>query len=356
MRTLTLTLAVLAGLALGKPAAAAPPPPDALIRQAQIGGGVACLAFVDAQAVEHRKDRWRSVIDAIWRVHPQFVLDWLIGASAPPHAVVTEALKQRDCLLQRLVIDAADARSHLIVDHQKEPGTKPAMDHLHAQYSRSGPFRDRLHRTLTESDHRDARTQSWIWKRKFVFSGRNFNFVSPAAAQRCGLVAHESWKPDNARHRTCWQQTLSPAEREREILQASAAPGISRHHWGTDFDLFGLNPILFRTGRFADEYLWMTHNAVQLGFFQPYTSREMRGERYMEERWHWSYYPIAQALLEFAAEHVDEVGEALDRQWRAFEASWTAAQREPTPYFSFIRAHWREFMFNIDASAVRGAR
>lgn len=351
----TLILLGFLGVLLGSAEASAKklPSPDSVVHEFDLGGDAACLAFVDARAVEFRKDRWLKAIEALWERNPDALLAWIVGAHAPPHSAIAESVKQRDCLIERLVIDAVDPSTRLILDYQKEKGTKDAMASLGSRYTQSSSFRSQLVRTLTESDHRDARTQSWIWKRKFVFSGRNFNFVSPLAAARCGLEARQSWKPDNDAHRRCWEDELTPIEREREILQASAAPGISRHHWGTDFDLFGLNPTLFRTGRYADEYLWMTHNALGLGFFQPYAKQEQRGERYMEERWHWSYYPIAQALLEFAAAHTDEVGEALEELWSGFESRWNTRGHADRRFFDFVRAHWKEFMFNVDSRAVR---
>ncbi len=351
MRLTLPLLLVLTTMAVAPDAAAKPRVGDVLAAHG-LGGDAACLIFVDARAVDHRKDRWRTVIEELWQSDPAAVLDWTVGASKPPAAAVAEATKQRDCMLELIVHDAADPSSRLILDFQKENATKASMQALGARYASSSAFRSQLHASLTESDHRDAHTQSWIWKRKFVFSGRNFNVVSPRAAERCGLEAHESWKPDSSRHRECWSAMLTPSEREREILQASAAPGISRHHWGTDFDIFALAPAMFRTGRYADEYLWMTHNALLMGFFQPYTSREVRGERYMEERWHWSYYPIAQALLEFAAAHDSEVAARLEELWQEFETRWNP-RGEKREFFTFVRAHWREFMFNVDTSIVR---
>ena len=105
----------------------------------------------------------------------------------------------------------------------------------------------------------------------------------------------------------------------REILSASSAPGISRHHWGTDFDLFDpdMNPAEWQAGgAFADEYSWMMHNASTYGFIQPFTptSTFMTGG-YIEERWHWSYYPAAQALLEFARQHQADIETRLMAEW-----------------------------------------
>lgn len=318
---------------------------DQRLREYDLGTRGACRVFVSADAVEARKERWLHVLTDVWQTDADAIIAWIIGAAAPPAIAVQEALLQRDCMVDLLVEDAGAAEHEVIIDIQRERSTKAAMVALRRQYRSSSVARRRLINTLTASEHRDARTQSWIWRRKFVFSGRPFNYVSEFAAAKCDLVARTSWRPESTNHRVCWHHTLSPDERAREILLASAAPGISRHHWGTDVDLFSLNPVRFIDGPHADEYRWMTQYAVTYGFFQPYTDREFRGAQYMEERWHWSYYPIAQALLELARHHTDEVGEALNAQWTALQARWGTRHDA----FGYVREAWPQYMFNIDS-------
>ena len=90
----------------------------------------------------------------------------------------------------------------------------------------------------------------------------------------------------------------SDLEKAKEILLYSSMPGTSRHHWGTDFDLNALEPEYFESGRGAELYAWLDANAWKYGFFQPYYKLgEDRAAGYKEEKWHWSYYPIANQLL-----------------------------------------------------------
>jgi len=90
----------------------------------------------------------------------------------------------------------------------------------------------------------------------------------------------------------------SDLEKAEEILLYSSMPGTSRHHWGTDFDLNSLEPDYFESGRGAKIYAWLDSNAWKFGFFQPYYKLgEERAAGYKEEKWHWSYYPIANQLL-----------------------------------------------------------
>lgn len=329
--------------------------PDAIFGRYGLGDGEGCLQFVDRVAVDFRKEQWLRAIQEIWRTDPAYVTSWIVGATEPPRRVIAESEKQRDCMVTRMFVDASQAAVPLVVDWQDSRAAKRQMPELSRRFRQDHAFARRIIRAITESAYRNARTQSRIWKRKYRFSGRNFNVVSPVAAKACGIEEGSTWKPASGTHRECWNERLEPAQREHEILQASAAPGISRHHWGTDFDLFGLSPAKFATGgRSADEYRWMANHAVEFGFFQPYTSNDdSAGHRYMEERWHWSYYPVGQALLEFARAHDDAVGQALEAQWDAFETQWNAGTRRPDEFFGFVRAHWREFMFNVDDLHVR---
>ena len=87
-------------------------------------------------------------------------------------------------------------------------------------------------------------------------------------------------------------------DRAEEILLYSSMPGTSRHHWGTDIDINSVDPDYFESGRGEKEYKWLEENAIHYGFFQPYTAKdENRKEGYREEKWHWSYYPVANQLL-----------------------------------------------------------
>lgn len=92
-----------------------------------------------------------------------------------------------------------------------------------------------------------------------------------------------------------WNALNIPEEdRAENILQYSSMPGISRHHWGTDFDLNALNNAYFEAGKGAEVYAWLQNNAHKYGFFQPYTGfNQFRDAGYREEKWHWSYYPLA---------------------------------------------------------------
>lgn len=82
-----------------------------------------------------------------------------------------------------------------------------------------------------------------------------------------------------------------PGARALKVLEYSAMPGASRHHWGTEVDFNRLRNSYYETGPGLVLYKWLTQNAARYGFCQPYTAGRKKGHR--EEKWHWSYRPLA---------------------------------------------------------------
>lgn len=91
---------------------------------------------------------------------------------------------------------------------------------------------------------------------------------------------------------------LDPQCRTQKILEYSSMPSTSRHHWGTDIDLNNLENAYFTEGTGKTEYEWLVKNAPLFGFYQVYTSKDAGRTGYAEEKWHWSYLPLAGRYLE----------------------------------------------------------
>lgn len=99
---------------------------------------------------------------------------------------------------------------------------------------------------------------------------------------------------------------LNDMEKARKILQYSAMPGTSRHHWGTDFDLNSVEPEYFETSEGLELFEWLKSNASGFGFYQPYTPKdENRPLGYEHEPWHWSYLPLSKGYLKLYQEIID---------------------------------------------------
>ena len=93
------------------------------------------------------------------------------------------------------------------------------------------------------------------------------------------------------------KQGLSDIDAAKRILTYSAMPCTSRHHWGTDIDINMLDNNYFEKGLGLREYTWLKENASKFGFCQTYTKKDsLRPTGYNEEKWHWSYLPLANEL------------------------------------------------------------
>jgi len=87
--------------------------------------------------------------------------------------------------------------------------------------------------------------------------------------------------------------------RAKVILMFSSMPGTSRHHWGTDVDIYSVEDADFLKGKGKKIYDWLVKNAHNYGYCQVYTPKpETRTTGYEEEKWHWSFIPIAKKYID----------------------------------------------------------
>lgn len=82
----------------------------------------------------------------------------------------------------------------------------------------------------------------------------------------------------------------------REILDYSAMPGTSRHHWGTDVDFLSVELAFWRGNTGKKTFAWLSDNAPEFGFELVYSRGREGGHNY--EPWHWSYVPLSHKMLE----------------------------------------------------------
>ncbi len=105
-------------------------------------------------------------------------------------------------------------------------------------------------------------------------------------------------------------------QRAKIILQYSSMPGSSRHHWGTDIDIYSLENENFEKGMGLKIYKWLNTHASEYGFYQTYTANRPYG--YEEEKWHWSYLPIAKPMIKAFMEQISI------KDFQGFQGSQTA--------------------------------
>lgn len=100
-------------------------------------------------------------------------------------------------------------------------------------------------------------------------------------------------------------ESLSPTEKLHAILRFSALPGASRHHWGTDLDVYDAAVLpqgyklqlsqqeVAAGGLFDPLHSWLDQRMAageSHGFYRPY-GRDRGGVA--PERWHLSYAPLS---------------------------------------------------------------
>jgi len=100
---------------------------------------------------------------------------------------------------------------------------------------------------------------------------------------------------------------LSPWQQIQAVMRWSALPGASRHHWGTDIDIYdrAAMPADYQLqlipaevegqGMFAPMHDWLDEKLADQGFYRPYGT-DTGGVA--PERWHISYRPLAQTFAQ----------------------------------------------------------
>lgn len=145
------------------------------------------------------------------------------------------------------------------------------------------------------------------------------------------------------------------------ILVWSALPGASRHHWGTDFDVFdaAAAPPGYQVRLVPEEYApdgvfgklgrWLDANAARHGFFRPYAV--FRGGP-RPEPWHLSHAAVAGAALrQFSA---DMLRQAL--QSASLGAAAAVQRRLPDLFKTYVCSVDAPPGGSIDAPAVTSTR
>lgn len=142
------------------------------------------------------------------------------------------------------------------------------------------------------SSFRDFQRQQFIWNSKF--SGERK--VHDDQGNKIDLSGFSEW------------------DKIQCILRWSALPGGSRHHWGTEIDIFDpdrlpsnatlqLEPWEYEEGGYFSELSqWLQQNLVKFDFSLPFS--DLQGNKKIGyEPWHISYLPVAQlARQQFSPE------------------------------------------------------
>ncbi|MBL6734281.1 MAG: M15 family metallopeptidase [Shewanellaceae bacterium] len=171
---------------------------------------------------------------------------------------------------------------HLVAcqQHQLEQHTAQAFQAMQIAAKNDGITLD------IASGYRSFDRQTFIWNQK-------------AQGKRPVLDIHQQPIDTNC---------LTPDQLVFAILNWSALPGTSRHHLGSDLDIYDSSQIIAEDIQLIPEeyapngpsyrlYLWLKENAHLFHFYWPYATE--RGGVQIEP-WHLSYAPVAcQAIDDF---------------------------------------------------------
>jgi hypothetical protein len=270
--------------------------------------------FRSQRGIDRRKGSVARTLNATDRAA---IAAWITGTGSAPDTIKTEMDTQVNALA-----DAAAA------------GTGTARDAVLVSWVRT------------------AATQRTIWDRKYEFlrtgsgGAGTFGIITDEVRAKYStqLGSDPQWDPDKDSHRSVWV-SLTSEERQIEILRTSTAPGVSRHHLGSDADFFDTTPQDWADGGpEAANYTWLRANAAHYGFLQTYTAESAKAKPAIsEERWHFSYAPVSEAVLDFVRGNQDVIATALDELW----------SYDPTR-FTYIKANWSNYMFRVNENAYFG--
>jgi D-alanyl-D-alanine carboxypeptidase len=230
---------------------------------------------------------------------------------------------------------AADLRSRIIAE------TRSKALALHEALATMGlsPTQEPI-----ASQFRDYVSQNGIWETKLALRPYDpWNEVSAVASEKSGghVAVGTLWDWRNAAHRALWT-ALTSEERQKEILIASAGPGLSRHHWGSEVDFYDTSTEAWQKWSALFTEMHDHGLAARHGFVWTYGRPYVYGAQYRDEPWHWSYHPISKPVLDRARrEAPDAILAALTKLWAgAADKSYLA-----TPH------NWLEYVTNLNEVA-----
>jgi len=171
----------------------------------------------------------------------------------------------------------------------------------------TGQFDFKTHDDFTEVDPQDANKEVYLHRETY----EAFRAMADSAKKDGVSLIIVSGTRNFASQKSIWDRKWNASAastdlgKAMDILEYSSMPMTSRHHWGTDIDINNLNNSYFEEGQGKKEYDWLTENANDFGFYQPYSDKSLNGRTgYNEEKWHWSYLPLASKYLMYYNRHI----------------------------------------------------
>lgn len=171
----------------------------------------------------------------------------------------------------------------------------------------TGQFDFRSHQDFTEITSQHGYDDIYLQKETYQAFKKMFEAAEKDGITLTIISGTRNFEAQKSIWERKWQNSDSTTAlgKAQGILEYSSMPMTSRHHWGTDIDINDLNNSYFESGQGKKEYEWLKAHANDFGFYQPYTNKSLNGRTgYNEEKWHWSYMPLAGAYLTYYNRHI----------------------------------------------------
>ncbi|MGC6419068.1 MAG: D-alanyl-D-alanine carboxypeptidase family protein [Bradymonadia bacterium] len=300
-----------------------------------------CIRY-DKTLSEHAANKWRQTIQETHTADADAFNRWLVGLTSPPDGLIAEVRQQAKCMVIDYLRSSGVTDKQLIAMElpEEKAGRTLRLARRHRKLSNA------MSHLAFLAHHRKLSTQRFLWRKRARVTEPLDDYIPRKELERCQ-------SKDGMPRGEC-RRLLQLEKRELKALRGTAAPGLSRHHWGTEVDLFAVNRYRFRDrGPLGGLYRWLKTNAHRYGFFQPYHGQNPLG--YIEERWHWSYAPVSVPLLEHIRTNVHEYTTAVEEQWRAMASRWNRNRKYPLPYFDAVRKRMTALMYDVTMTHYQDA-
>ncbi|MFA6520263.1 MAG: M15 family metallopeptidase [Candidatus Paceibacterota bacterium] len=233
--------------------------------------------------------------DIIKYIFPLVLLVVIGGMMINSSISALKKQKEEEIVKQKILIEQQlkkDAETRLYLLGKFNPSDREDFVHVPKEYNMSG-YTTYLRKEALEAFIQMAETaKKENVDLQIVSAVRNFNSQKKIWDDKWTGVTLVDGKKLN-------ESIPDGLERFKKILEYSSVPSTSRHHWGTDIDINMTVPYYFQTEAGRKVYEWLVVNAASFGFCQPYTAKgQARPTGYNEEKWHWSYLPLAKEFTE----------------------------------------------------------
>jgi len=287
---------------------------DALASGAKAGAGAFDNApYQSVEAVQAAQKRWLNQLEVAWELDKPTILNWVTGNQDQE---VQDALYRMGQYNKKKSGEPPHKDNGNVYSYEE---SRQSVQEAQKLQDEKGEFKLNNVELLLLSGSLEAK-RHFEQMMKEIAQGGDENKLEVMGPESVYRNFHEQARKWNEKF-TGSDKKSADAKGQKTVLSGDgvAAPGFSRHGYGAEYDL-GKGYV---KSKFADQYLWLEQEAWRWGFFRPFKGEGKLSEDFKQlygnelvavtaEFWHWSYYPVSQALWELISVHFREVEEDDD--------------------------------------------